>query len=283
MRSFRIISVFFLLLQFTVPGITQQKDSTTSFFFIQVTDPQFGMYETNNGFARETELYEKAVSEINRLNPDFVVITGDLVNNKNDRAQVAEFKRLTAKINSSIPVWYSPGNHDIGQSPVQTDIDSFISDYGHDRFSFRHKKCLFIGLNSCVIKSKSPDLEQDQFRWLKKELSNAGRVNHTIIFSHYPFFINTFNEPETYSNIPVDTRKKYLGLFKKYKVDAVFAGHLHNNASADFGKMKMITTGAIGKPLANAPSGFRIVKVFPGRVESEYYPLDKIPQSVTLY
>ena len=96
-----IIKLSFVFLIF-VSGCAGETDSP--FFFIQMTDPQFGMFEPDGTFKKETELYEKAVCEINRLNPDFVVITGDLVNIKDDRAQVEEFKRITAEINSKIPV-----------------------------------------------------------------------------------------------------------------------------------------------------------------------------------
>jgi serine/threonine-protein phosphatase CPPED1 len=75
---------------------------------------------------------------VNALNPDFVVITGDLIHDTGNRSQIDEFKRITSQIRC--PVYYSPGNHDIGQKPAQADIDAFIADYGHDRFSFTHKK-----------------------------------------------------------------------------------------------------------------------------------------------
>lgn len=281
MKNYRNISILIILFITSITGFSQEKISSEPFFFIQITDPQFGFFESNKGFSRETELYEKAVMEINRLKPDFIVITGDLVNNKDDKSQITEFKRVTSKISPSIPVWYSPGNHDTGQSPTQQDIDAFVSEYGHDRFSFRQKNSLFIGLNSCLIKSNVPMLEKSQFEWLSGELSKAGAMNHRIIFTHYPFFINAFDEPETYSNISTETRNRYLDLFKKYKVDAIFAGHLHNNASAKYGEMDMITTSAVGKPLAEAPSGFRIVKVWSDRIESTYYPLNELPEVIT--
>jgi len=280
MKTYRLVSVLFFLLMTAIQGISQEKNNSAPFFFIQVTDPQFGFFESNKGFSKETELYEKAVSKINNLHPDFVVITGDLVNNKDDKSQIAEFKRITARITPSIPVWYSPGNHDIGQPPAQKDIDAFISEYGHDRFSFRHKNCTFIGLNSCLVKSGISEPEQLQFEWLSKELSNAEVMNHIIIFSHYPFFIKAFDEPETYSNISTEIRNRYLDLFKKFKVDAVYAGHLHNNESAKYGQMEMVTTSAVGKPLANAPSGLRIVKVYSNRIESVYYSLDELPEVI---
>jgi len=280
-RIIRKLAVVLLLLSIISTDVNSQKRNISSpFFIIQVTDPQFGMFESNKGFTAETELYEKAVSEINKLRPDFVVITGDLVNDKDNLTQIAEFKRITSRINSEIPVYYSPGNHDIGQSPEPEDIDLFINNYGHDRFSIKHKNCLIMGLNSCIIKSKTPDLELLQFDWLQKQLSKGKKSNQILIFTHYPFFINSSDEPETYSNIAIEIRNRYLSIFKDFNVDAVFAGHLHNNSTAKFGDIDLIITSAVGKPLGRAPSGIRIIKVYPDRVESEYYDLGEAPESV---
>jgi serine/threonine-protein phosphatase CPPED1 len=280
-RIIKYLVILLLLLDTTyINSMGQKKNASTPYFIIQVTDPQFGMYESDKGFTKETNLYEKAVTAINSLNPDFVVLTGDLVNKKDDRPQVSEFKRITAKINKEIPVWYSPGNHDIGQPTSQKDIETFIADYGHDRFSFKHKKSVFIGINSCIVKSNDPVQEMQQYDWLKKELSKAKKAKQIIIFTHYPFFINAFDEPETYSNIAVATRNRYLSLFKEYGVDAVFAGHLHNNASARSEDLQMVTTSAVGKPLGKDKSGLRIIKVYPDRVESVFYALEEIPEKI---
>jgi serine/threonine-protein phosphatase CPPED1 len=276
------VILFLFLILAACTANSQKANDPPPFFFIQVTDPQFGMFESNKGFDKETELYNKAVDAINMLNPDFVVITGDLVNNKDDKSQIGEFKRITAKINSRIPVYYSPGNHDTGMPPEQKDIDSFISTYGPDRFSFIHKKCLFIGLNSCIIKANTPVLEQLQFEWLKNELLKNKYADHTIIFSHYPFFINTADEPENYSNIPADTRNRYLKLFEENKVDAVFVGHLHSNVSAKYDNIDMIISGAVGKSLSKDPSGIRVVKVYTDRIESTFFGLDEIPEKIIL-
>ncbi len=47
------------------------------FFFIQLTDPQFGMFTGNGGVEQETANFEFAVATANRLKPAFVVVTGD--------------------------------------------------------------------------------------------------------------------------------------------------------------------------------------------------------------
>jgi 3',5'-cyclic AMP phosphodiesterase CpdA len=270
---------FVLLLSFSLMSSAQKRDARP-FFFIQITDPQFGFLEDNKGFAQETVLFEKAVAEINRLNPDFVVFTGDLVNKRDDRAQVNEFKRIEGKINPKIPVYYSPGNHDLGATPGAKEIKEFVKDYGHDRFAKVHKNTTIIGLNSSLIRNATPGLEDEQFSWLEKQLARSSKSDHIIIFTHYSFFITNPDEPEAYFNIQPGNRERYLALFSKYGVDAVFSGHLHNNGYGKFGKMEMITTSAVGKPLGKVPSGFRVVKVYPDRIENTYYPLDEVPEKI---
>jgi 3',5'-cyclic AMP phosphodiesterase CpdA len=246
-----------------------------------MTDPQFGFSEANQGFEKETVLYEKAVDEVNRLNPDFVVITGDLVNKLTDTLQWAELDRITAKIKPSIPFYLLPGNHDIGNIPTQAQIDAFKESYGDDKFSFKHKKNWFIGLNSSIITNDTPELEEQQFLWLEKELIRAKSANNIIVFCHYPFFINEPDEPDKYFNIGIEKRKKYLELFARYKVNSVFAGHLHKNAYGQDGSLNMITTSAVGKPLGEDPSGLRIIVVSKDGVSSVYYGLEDIPEKVT--
>ena len=104
--------------------------------------------------------------------------------------------------------------------------------------------------------------------------------DHIILFCHYPFFIKSFDEPETYSNIGLGDRTKYLDLFSDNKVDAIFSGHLHNNAKANFRKIQLVTTSALGKPLGDAPSGLMIVKVYSNKIDYQYYGLDNVPDSV---
>src|SRR3989442_5669303 len=108
------------------------------FFFIQLTDPQFGMFTTNRSFAQETANFEFAVATVNRLKPAFVIITGDLVNKPGDAEQIAEFKRIARKIDSRIPVYNVVGNHDIENVPTPATISAYTNQFGPDYYSFRH-------------------------------------------------------------------------------------------------------------------------------------------------
>ena len=280
MQANRIILVL-LLLVFSSGILTAKGKPTKPYCFIQITDPQFGMFENNVGFEKETELYEKAVKEINRLKPDFVVITGDLVNNLKDAKQLSEFKRITSKVDRKIPVYFTPGNHDVGNVPDSASLTAFISNYGYDHFAFKHKNSLFIGFNSSIIKNNLPQVEKKQYDWLVRSLTNGKKAAHIILFGHYPFFLKSEDEPEEYANIGIENRRKYLALFAKNSVEAIFSGHFHDNAISRYGKIELVTTSAVGKPLGSAPSGFRIVKVYPNRIEHIFYGLTEIPETIT--
>jgi 3',5'-cyclic AMP phosphodiesterase CpdA len=278
----RKIALISLTMIFIMAGTcwAQKKIPDAPWFFIQITDPQFGMFDSNASFEKETVLYEKAVAKINILHPDFVVITGDFVNDPNSAAQINEFKRITAKINPRIPVYYSPGNHDLGQNPDEASIKKYKKTYGSDKFSFDHKGSSFIGFNTSLIKANLAKPEQDQYDWLTKRLKKSQKAGHIVLFCHYPFFNKTVDEPTSYSNIDRGYREKYLNLFRDNKVNALFSGHYHNNKLLNYGQMQLVTTSAVGKPLADAPSGLRIVKIYSDKIEHAYYGLEELPDAV---
>jgi 3',5'-cyclic AMP phosphodiesterase CpdA len=280
MVSKRLLYILALLLLISGSVFAQNKSPDEPWFFIQITDPQFGMFENNDGFEKETILYEKAVEKINILKPDFVVITGDFVHNPGSPDQILEFKRITALIDSGIPVYLTPGNHDLGQTPDEESLLNYQINYGSDRFSFMHNGSSLIGFNTSLIKARLTEPEQEQYDWLVKKIKESQGAQHIVLFCHYPFFNKTFDEPTAYSNIDPDYRKKYLDLFDINKVDVVFSGHYHNNSLATYGKTQLVTSSALGKPLGTAPSGMRIVKVYTNRIDHEYFGLEELPDSV---
>lgn len=269
-----------MILMVAGTALAETKSSQAPWFFIQLTDIQFGMFENNEGFEKETILYEKAVAEINGLNPDFVVITGDFVHDPKSVTQINEFKRITAKINPKIPVYYLPGNHDIGQNPTSESLKAYKSNYGKDRFSFEHKGSSLIGFNTSYLKAKMEKSEKKQYNWLTKRLKKSQQAAHILLFGHYPFFNKTVDEPTAYSNIDLGVREKYLDLLNSHQVKAVFSGHYHNNSLSTYGGMELVTTSALGKPLGKAPSGFRIVKVYNDKIEHTFYGLEELPNQV---
>ena len=54
----------------------------------------------------------------------------------------------------------------------------------------------------------------------------------------------------------------------------MFSGRYHRNSYGEHGGLQMVTTGAVGYPLGDDPSGFRVVRVHGDRIEHEYRPLE---------
>src|SRR4030095_15280376 len=138
-----------LLLGLTTPS----APAAEPFFFIQLSDPQFGMFTDDRDFAQETANFEFAVATINRLRPAFVVIAGDLVNKPGDQAQIAEFQRIAGKVDRTIPVYNVAGNHDVENLPSAASIAVYTNAFGADHYTFRHGAFVGIVLNSTVIHS----------------------------------------------------------------------------------------------------------------------------------
>src|ERR687887_66669 len=84
------------------------------FFFLQMSDTQFGMYTKDRDFAQESANYEFAIATANRLKPRFVIVCGDLVNKPGDLPQIEEYRRISARLDKSIRLYHVAGNHDVG-------------------------------------------------------------------------------------------------------------------------------------------------------------------------
>lgn len=249
-----------------------------------MSDPQFGMFTDNHGFARETQNFEKAIAAVNRLHPAFVIVCGDLINRTGDSVQVAEYKRIAAKLDPSIPLYNVAGNHDVSNTPTAASIADYRKNFGPDYYTFQHGNLYGIVLNSSLVfdPSKAPAEAARQAVWLHSTLEGTKKLKNKniVVFEHIPWFINQPNEKNGYFNIPAETRKAYIDLLKKYGIKYVFAGHLHKNAIGTDGNLTIVTTGPIGKPLGKDSSGFRIVTIHGDKFSYPYYSLDSIPDTI---
>jgi 3',5'-cyclic AMP phosphodiesterase CpdA len=76
------------------------------------------MYTKDADFVQETANFEFFVASVNRLKPQFVVITGDLTNKAADADQIAEFHRIAGKLAPGIKLYNVAGNHDVRNDPT---------------------------------------------------------------------------------------------------------------------------------------------------------------------
>jgi 3',5'-cyclic AMP phosphodiesterase CpdA len=250
-------------------------------FFIQMSDPQLGMFANNENSVQEQANLSFVVANINRLKPSFVVVCGDLVNKTGDAEQISFYKRIIKNVEASVPVYNLPGNHDVGNQPTREQLIRYREAFGKDYYTFDAGPVRGIVLDSSLIRSPQnvPEEAAAQEKWLVRELIRARQdhVANLVVFQHISYFLKDPQEPDQYFNIPTETRRRYLHLFHEYGVKHIFAGHYHRNEYGRDGEIEMITTGPVGKPLGRDQSGFRVVRLTQDGMENRYYELGSIP------
>ena len=248
--------------------------------FIQMTDPQFGCLNRDQTFAQETANFEFAIATANRLKPAFVVVTGDLVNTTGDATEMAEYKRIVAKLDGSIKLYELPGNHDVSTPISAESLARYREAFGPDYFTFRVGDIAGFALNSNIERDEKilPEESAKMQAWLRTELEKARHdgVKNLIVFQHHPLFTDAPGEPDSYNNLPKETRQRYLALFHEFGVKYILVGHTHKDAEARVGELQQLTTGPISRP-TQSQSGIRIVKVTPESVTQRYYGFGELP------
>lgn len=244
-------------------------------YFIQISDPQLGFMSGNKDFEPEKKQMDVIIPEVNRIKPDMVVFSGDLVHDRNNPLQIDGFEQMCRMFSSDIPLFHIPGNHDVGNDATDEEVQKFIGRYGSDRFVYRGKGYTVIGFNSCVIKAET-DYEEKEYAWLEEQIKKAGRSKPVILIAHHPFFAKDPEEKEIYYNIKPELRKKYLNMFKEYGVDLVLAGHMHKLAGGEFEGIPFYTSGAAGKAFDNG-SGISLIEIRKGYPSVKYISIDSFP------
>lgn len=180
-------------------------------------------------------ILDKAVTEINTIMPDLVMMVGDLVQGYNQRPewikQMTEFKSIMNKLN--IPWFPVAGNHDVywrGEGRPENEHDGdYEEHFGPLWYAFQHKDCWFIVLYSDegnfetgeknFKKAGCQKMSDSQIAFLKKSLVLAKEAKHVFVFLHHPRW--------TGGNYGNDWDRVHKILTDAGNVSACFAGHTH--------------------------------------------------------
>ena len=259
------------------------------FHFILMADTQLGNInggKDGNSFVRETEMLEKVMDEINRMEPApaFVTVCGDMTQIPFHEKQIAEFKRLTGLLHPSIACYPVSGNHDFAGKPTRENRERYFKIYGPDRYFFDRNGIRFIVLNSTLMlmAEQCPEEAEAQWNWLKKtlEAANGHSSMGIVVFMHHPFTDKESDEKNAAPAGAQGSGSKYLDLFADNGVTAVFSGHLHRTIpERTYRGIRLINSDAVCKSNDGNP-GLRVVRVLRDGLHAEYYPYDRLPEKV---
>ncbi|MGN0190854.1 MAG: metallophosphoesterase family protein [Candidatus Cryptobacteroides sp.] len=247
------------LLCLSVWALTLGQAFSQNLRIIQMSDPQLGFRE-ENGMEEGVALLEKAVCCINSLMPDVLVVTGDMVNSHSDTTQYRKYRELISGVSDSVTVFHLPGNHDVGKFS-EGNRAAYLSRYGYTHFVWTTADVALVGMDSNPIKYTDVRAAREEYLWLKKALRKVSRCRHKFVFMHHPVFLKSPNEEEKWYNWSLQYRDSFLALFKKYGVEAVFSGHLHQSSHTVWSGIEMYTCSASGKTLGDGVSSLNLVEV----------------------
>ncbi|PLX54343.1 MAG: hypothetical protein C0611_00530 [Desulfobacteraceae bacterium] len=201
-------------------------------------------------------IYHKVVEKTVALDPVLILNTGDLVlgydaysQEKADK-EFDDFEKATAQIREKdIPLYITMGNH---YGYTEFAREAFTKRYKNKQtgtlyYSVDVKNCHFIVLCS-ELENEASQITGKQLEWLKGDLKRA-EGKHIFIILHRPLYPKIKHLKDSLNKYP-EKRDELAGLFKQYKVDMVFVGHVHVYNFSVVGGLNQIIAGGSGAPLA---------------------------------
>ncbi len=262
------------------------ENGSEDFRFVFATDVHLMPHK------RALEGFNQAITAINGLKPEphFVIIGGDLVENKYTRTldnagkMFDLYQKATMKL--LMPVHNVLGNNDIIQVSAESGVDSSHPDYGKGLFrrrlgkgatyrSFDYDDWHFVLLDS-LGRNESGGyrgyIDDDQLNWLKNDLDKTGTERPVCVALHIPLVTAYIQIERDNMMAPpgfavVNNGTKVIKLLSEYNVKLVLQGHLHVLEEIKYKKTSYITGGILSGAKWEAqswqglPNGYVVIDV----------------------
>lgn len=266
--------------------------------FVHLTDPHLASTRNgvwNNKFLCSImpEVMACLRGDLERLDPNFLLVTGDIVSH---RSREAVFEARDALETLNKPYYPALGNHDAHSMAARA---WFLEAYetrlptANTVYSFVHKNLRFCVLDPWwvwrdgalmptpephVAKQQESDLRDtrwalppEQFVWLESVLDAYPQLP-TCIATHYPPLPvpERLQHPGYKHAGALENGELLINVLSKYpQVKAVFSGHVHTNSITPLDGIFQITTSA----LPEYPVEYREVVVYKDRMEIKTHGL----------
>jgi hypothetical protein len=195
-----------------------------------------------------TDPHRRVVERMAQEVPDFVLGTGDMVDQGANQEQWQDFFDVENALMRDNVYFPALGNHDRqGRGRTADTYRAYFSvpENGGDTeryYAYSYATSRFIILDS----NEYSFALSDQTSWLERELvaARADRtIRHIFIVMHHPPFSVSLHGGNQ------DLRERWTPLFEKYAVTAVFSGHDHVYERAEVNGLRYFVSGGGGAPV----------------------------------
>ncbi len=196
------------------------KPEQNDFLFVQLSDTHWGFNDPkiNPDFAGTLK---KAIAAVNsmKMQPDFVVFTGDITHTTDDpkerRRRMSEARDIISALKVK-DIKFMAGEHDAGLD----NGEAFQEYFGKTHYTFDHNGVHFIVVDN--VSDPTSSIGDVQLQWLSEELKKLDKGSRIVVLTHRPLF-------DLYPNWDWWTRDgaKAIDLLMPYQNVTVFYGHIH--------------------------------------------------------
>ena len=194
------------------------------------------------------ESHRRVVERMSQEVPDFVLGTGDMVDDGSRQDQWQQFFDVENPLLRNNVYFPAVGNHDRqGRGRTADTYRAYFSvpENGHETeryYAFTYATARFVILDSNIYSFALTD----QTSWLERELAGARSdpsIRHIFVVMHHPPFSVSLHGGAR------DLRERWTPLFEQYQVSAVFSGHDHVYTRAEHEGVRYFISGGGGAPL----------------------------------
>lgn len=207
-------------------------------------------------------VHRSVLNAISRVNPRFVINSGDIVSDGDRMDHWDEFFKVAGEFMARVPYWPVLGNHEDNAALY---YDHFALPGIERYYSFDYGTCHFVMLDSDDLelvkqeKQKVPpevmreyreargDYWQKQIEWLENDLETHKNADFIFATFHHPLYSSPQSEGRRREQ--ERTRELFEELFRRYRITAVFNGHDHVYERNVVDGLQCIITGGGGASL----------------------------------
>ena len=192
--------------------------------------------------------HARVVERIRQEVPDFLLGTGDIVNEGASSSDWDELFEIEGPLLKEAALFPSLGNHDRqGRGRTASNYRKFFSlpENSPDPeryYAFTYGSARFVILDSNTYSFALTD----QTAWIEEQLQAArldNAIEHIFVSMHHPPYSVSLHGGQS------ELREAWTPLFEKYQVDAVFSGHDHVYSRAKKNGVNYFVSGGGGAPL----------------------------------
>jgi len=205
--------------------------------FVVIGDTRYG-----------TDAHRRVIERMSQEVPDFVLGTGDMVDEGHRQDQWQQFFDIENPLLRDNVYFPALGNHDRqGRGRTADSYRSYFSVPENGGETERYYAFTYASSRFLVLDSNEYSFAlTDQTAWIERELIAARQdpeIRHIFCVMHHPPFSISLHGGNR------DLRERWTPLFEKYDVTAVFSGHDHVYERAEWNGIHYFVTGGGGAPL----------------------------------